>query len=256
MQDWRIVAASVVGATHRAIGTFSQDNFGASEIPQFNGIPVLVAVVADGAGSAEHSATGAEAAIDAFRDCVFAYLMHSEVADANQDDVRRWLRVARDAVLQAAAMRSVTPRQLACTFLGAVVSPSKALFVQIGDGVMAYKIDCDQKWLIAINPQRGKYRNETFFITDDNALAQANIYELDGCLSFLALTTDGLEDLCMDRATSSPYQPFFDAIFSTIQSAGPEVPEHDLERALEKYLDSDAVNEITGDDKTLVLACR
>lgn len=253
---WRIVAASVTGAAHRAKGLGSQDNLGVNEIYERNGEPVLVAAVSDGAGSAAHSATGAATAIDAFRDCVFAYLKRADLAEADENEVRRWLQVARDAVLQTAMEQTITPRQMACTFLGAVVGPSKALFVQVGDGLMTFQLVRGGDWHAPISPQRGEYRNETFFITDEDALSRATTFEMRDRLTVLALSTDGLEDLCMERATSAPYAPFFDALFATIHGANPQTTDDDMTQALERYLDSEPVNGITGDDKTLVLASR
>lgn len=253
---WRVVAASVTGTAHRFNAQGGQDRFGVGEIRQCNGEPVLVAAVSDGAGSAPRSAEGAATAVDAFRDSVFAYLQHRDLARAGDAEIRDWLMAARAAVLNRASAEGEPARAYACTLLGAVIGSSHTLFVQIGDGVIGFKISRDGHWHTPIGPQRGEYRNETFFITDDDALVKAAHFRIQKSVALLVLSTDGLEDLYMDRATSALYAPFFDALFSTIRCAGPQASEDELAQALERYLDSDAVNELTGDDKTLILACR
>lgn len=226
------------------------------ELCQRNGEPVLVAAVSDGAGSAPRSAEGAAATIDAFRDSVFAYLVQGDLAQAGDMEMREWVQAARNGVLRLAASQCEPPRSYACTLLGAVIGNSHALFMQIGDGVIGFKISHGGRWHAPINPQRGEYRNETFFITDEDALTRAASFRIPASVAVLALSTDGLEDLCIERASAALYPPFFDALFAAIHRAGSQTSEDELTQALERYLDSDSVNELTGDDKTLILASR
>lgn len=59
--NWRIAHASAIGTAHINQGTECQDRFGCEIIETKNG-EVLIAVVADGAGSTTDGQTGAEIA--------------------------------------------------------------------------------------------------------------------------------------------------------------------------------------------------
>lgn len=249
-----MVACAVAGSAHRAAGTQRQDEFGVAEVPQRDGSAVLVAAVADGAGSAPFSGEGASAAIDGFRVAVSAYLDDGSVDEAGEIQLAAWLAAARAAVSRLAAERDLPARQFACTFLGAVVGASVALFVQVGDGMMVCQAAKENSWHAPIEPQRGEYRNETYFLSDDDAERRAATCVLRVPLMRVALSTDGLEDLYFERSSGTPYAPFFEAVFETV--ATPQATDDDLSRALERYLDSEAVNALTSDDKTLVLAAR
>jgi len=69
----------------------------------------------------------------------------------------------------------------------------------------------------------------------------------------VALLTDGLQMLALNFAARKPHAPFFEPLFTALRGA---VSPDDLVVPLRAFLDSDAVNSRTDDDKTLVLATR
>ena len=168
---------------------------------------------------------------------------------------RTWLAAARGAILDLAAARDAPASEFACTFLGAVVDESRAILMQVGDGVIVYRAAGAKAWLPACWPQHGEYRNETVFLTDNAFDQYAHIGDLRCSLELVALASDGLEDLCLHRAARRVVAAYFETLFATLQGAGTD-EDHQLSAALERYLRSDVLNEHTDDDKTLILAAR
>jgi hypothetical protein len=135
------------------------------------------------------------------------------------------------------------------------VAPDEAFALQIGDGIIAARAACDGPWHIAFWPQKGEHHNETHFLTDTDAASHILVSTLGTGMARLAICSDGLETLCLDWAKRVVFSPFFDEITRTVL-AQPAESCLELQPALERYLASEAVNDMTDDDKTLVLAVR
>ena len=142
-------------------------------------------------------------------------------------------------------------RQLACTFLGAVVGDDWAAFVQIGDGAIVF--DGEAGYELAFWPDNGEYANTTRFLTDEDYRSHLRIEIVARPVSELALLTDGLQMLALDYAQVQVHGPFFTPLFRTVRN-GPA--EDVLRAALLGFMDSRPVNDRTDDDKTLLLATR
>ena len=105
------------------------------------------------------------------------------------------------------------PRDYACTFLGAVIGPRIAAFLQIGDGaiVIADTEDGNDGHTWVVWPQHGEFANSTFFITMENA---SQIMEFDrreasderSFIRELVMFSDGLERF--DPRHAGPHRPF------------------------------------------------
>lgn len=253
--QWRVVGASAPGTGHLARSAPCQDRFVAEAIRSERGEWVLIAAVADGAGSAGQAEQGAHAAVEGFIDCVVESLRSVTVADLPEGTPLIWLKAMQENVLEEATKAGRDPSEYACTFLAAVVGEGAGLFVQIGDGVIAVRRPAEAEWNPPCLPQHGEYVNQTWFLTNADALERAQIRRLEGRMDQVALTSDGLEGLCMDRTTSQPFSPFFDALMATI-SAAADAELDKLAPGLERFLASDGVNARTDDDKSLVLATR
>lgn len=65
--------------------------------------------------------------------------------------------------------------------------------------------------------------------------------------------SDGLQSLCLDYAKRVPHEGFFLPMIQTLRGIKNA---SDLNDPLKAFLDSDAVNERTDDDKTLIIAVR
>ena len=102
-----------------------------------NGSEVLIASIADGAGSAVHSAVGAERAVAAFhRAFADEARADPELAFLTEPRALAWLAALQADIAGVATEQGYASRDYACTFLGAIVGPSVATFIQIGDGAI------------------------------------------------------------------------------------------------------------------------
>jgi hypothetical protein len=252
--SWRIVQASVTGVTHRNSGTECQDACVVQQLFTPDGIPVLTLVAADGAGSATRSREGAERACQILlAECA------NWLAQATEDDWQptvalSWLHLVQASLAQHAADAGLPLREFACTLLGAIVAPDRALFLQIGDGAIV--IGTEDGYQPVFWPQGGEYPNETWFVTDVNAASRLECTTLTESIDEIALLTDGLQSLALHYQSRQAHEPFFRPMFQSLRDYPEAGCLEALTQALEQFLDSPAVNQRTHDDKTLILATR
>jgi Protein phosphatase 2C len=256
-RSWRLAAASRVGARHLETGKVCQDSQSARVVTIANGARYLVVAVSDGAGSADCAEIGSQIATGAF-----VHHVTSSLDGASSERVATVLPMealieARRKILERAQEDGLPPRSYACTFIGVVAGPRQTVFVQVGDGAALFRErgDAAGGWRVAIAPQRGEYVNETYFLTDETALAQAELRVVDTPIDDVAVTTDGLQDQAMGLTLAEGNPGFLDPLFATLLASDPADTEM-LNEALERFLDSEAANRSTDDDKTLVLASR
>ena len=243
---WNLTCASVAGTAHG--GGVCQDHADGWVVATPAG-PVLIAAVADGAGSAAHSDVGARVAVAAF----LAAAEASGCDPMTDDNLRTWFDAARAAVARAAEGRDVPLRQLACTLLVAIVGSTWAWFAQIGDGLIVFDGLEPAGFAFAFWPDSGEYVNTTRFLTDADYATRLRFDRLSRPVSRLALLTDGLQMLALDYATAEVHGRFFAPLFAVVAAA---TDRDRLRSDLAGWLDSPRINARTDDDKTLVLATR
>ena len=95
----------------------------------------------------------------------------------------------------------------------------------------------------------------TFFITDHDWPQHLHFEMRHASFTDVALMTDGLQRLALHFENRSPHPPFFEPMFDALSGAAPGFAS-DLEASLVAFLQSEAVNLRTDDDKSLVLATR
>jgi hypothetical protein len=210
--------------------------------------------VADGAGSAERSGEGAQLAV---RQALSA--LEAALAEKWSQDQAGWetllhkaFEQASQAVVQLAKAEDVLPRVFATTLTCAVAWDEGLAVAQIGDGVVVARRG-DGGLFAATEPQHGEYANETFFITQDDALERMRASFYPEPAQELALLTDGLMRLALNTATNEPHQPFFDPLLAFAAQAEDAVQAREQ---LAAFLASERVCARTDDDKTLLLAAR
>jgi len=183
-----------------------------------------------------------------------AWLTQATDADWNPALAESWLERVQTALKQQAINAGLPVREFACTLLGAVIAVDRALFLQIGDGAII--INAGDGYRPVFWPQGGEYPNETFFVTDANAAESLECALLTEPIIEIALLTDGLQPLALHYQSRQAHEPFFRPLFQCLR----DYPETgcllELAAALERFLDSPAVNQRTHDDKTLILASR
>lgn len=245
---WKLVFGSVQGTSHVQSGMPCQDYCAGTIVGT-----TLVAACADGAGSAEFSHLGSKAAVDHFMQAAVDHF--TEVASGEsvptKEQVENWVDAARERLLEEATANESTPRQLACTFLAALVGDGWAAFAQVGDGVIVF--DGLAGYDFAFWPDNGEYANTTRFLSEDDYQQHLRVEIVERQISELAVLTDGLQMLALDIAASKAHDRFFTPLFKTVRN-GPH--ESDLQTSLLEFMGSERVNERTDDDKSLILATR
>lgn len=255
--DWRYAFTSVTGTSHTRGATPCQDASACQVLHTQTGAPVLVALVTDGAGSASHSAEGAQLACALLRDEIATLLdTGGAIEEITREFAVAWLTHFQHAIAERAEAQGCAAREFACTLLAAIVGEECSVFFQVGDGAIVVATQDepdDYAWVFW--PQRGEYENMTMFITDPRAADHLE-HELGaGRYAEVALFTDGLQRLALHFASMSVHNPFFRPIFPPLRAGLPGyLP--DLSAALAHFLATPAVNSRTDDDKTLVLATR
>lgn len=252
--DWRYLFASVPGSSHLRRGAHCDDASVVVEGHLANGSPVLIAAVADGAGTASRSSVASKLACRVLTAQISeAVSIIDDLAPLDGDRARSWVAHVVDQLNREADREGVAIREYATTLLAAAVGPKDAVFLQIGDGAMFVGQGDDYPWVFW--PQHGEYANTTNFITDRDALNRLEVDHRREEIKEVALMTDGLEHLALNFRDQATHDPFFAPPFGQLrqQAAGHCIW---LEQGLEAWLKSDLVNGRTDDDKTLILASR
>jgi hypothetical protein len=245
---WRAIGASVAGTSHAVTMTRCQDFCAYAIVRRPDGGEVLLAALADGAGSAASSHHGARTAVET----VLAVLRERAEAgdDLGESDALDALRAARERVLGVAAEYEHAARDYASTLLVAVAGAEGGVALQVGDGAIV--VD-DGELRAATWPAQGEYANSTHFLIEDDALDRVQCAQL-GAVRRLALFSDGLQALALHYESRAAHEPFFAPFFGYLETS--EKAEDEIEGELRAYLESGSVNARTDDDKSLVLAVR
>jgi len=256
---WRVVQASSVGTSHIENGEACQDECLAGTFCAPDSEEYFLGLVSDGAGSASHGRFGAEAACEKGRSVIERWV-RKEVALSRLtlETVTSWVVAIRQHICQAADAKGVTPRDFACTLLGAVVGTKAAAFFQVGDGAIVIR-DGDSFHPV-FWPDAGEYANMTYFVTDEDALVHLRrkiwLSSRESSLpGEVAMFSDGLQRLALVYESRTAYKPFFEPMFGTLRKVNPAACDM-LSDQLALFLGNPKVNERTDDDKTLVLATR
>lgn len=251
---WKIVRASVAGTSHTDVNQPCQDDCYADVIRGADGLEYFVCVVSDGAGSAKEGGKGAELACVNARSNIDATLKNMGLPLLDKGVVEEWVKDIQRAIYETAEVNGLTVRDYACTLLGAVISPNKASFFQIGDGAIVASGGCTQG--VVFWPDSGPYANMTYFVTEEDALDHLHVNVINAHIDEIALFSDGIQRLALSFENRTPHTPFFEPMLQVLRKARLDECET-LDEQLARFLNSPQINERTDDDKTLVLAtCR
>lgn len=245
---WRVIGASVQGVSHIKTGQPCQDAHAWSVLP--NGI--LLAAVADGAGSAALAEIGAQLAAQTAVSFLQRELSENELPGneaAWQALLFEALKTARQRLEDEAQTRSCALRDLATTLIVVAATAELAATAHVGDG--AAVLNTADEMLLLAAPQASEYVNETTFLISADYLSAAQFSCWRGQARQLALFTDGLQRLALQMPLQKPHAPFFAPLFQFAANAGAAA-----ETQLAEFLRSPRIAERADDDLTLLLAAR
>ena len=241
---WHVAGAKTAGHSHRAADQSAQDAYGSRIIAGPDGGATLLAAVADGAGSAPYAEQGAAYAVTQS----LAYLAGPE--PQNHPDAAT-ICAALD-LRQLAEESGHDPGDYATTLLVSFLTPDCLTVTQVGDGAVVYR-DAAEQWHTALPPQRGQYANETKMLTDPDLAPAHRVIRPDAGITALAVFTDGLQNLVLQKPGWHPHAPFFDGLFGWLQ----QQPDTDAaEKGLIQLLEAPGTRRRTTDDLTILTAYR
>jgi len=250
MSAWTWAVASRCGVSHVRAGERRQDAFACRTLTCPNA--TLIAVLCDGAGSAEMGGEGASLAARTI--ALKAHASCGGTLDGVTDDlIWSWVGDARDRIATAAKKRGLKPRDFATTMICTISNGRETIVAHIGDGCSVVQDASDRSWHAVTWPSHGQYASATFFITDDPQ-PKLIIQRYSQPVSAIVAFTDGLERLALELAAEKPHAPFFDAIIGPVGASQVVGRDAALSAALARYLDSDTITSRTDDDKTLLVA--
>lgn len=245
---WQVVHARAAGTSHLSSGLPCQD----AVVWRGLSSGLLAVALADGAGSAAMSETGAELAVTAALQA-----LEDSAANQNPDELTAWgeavqaaLRSARERLLVEAESTGSPPNSYATTLTCLVAAGNWLVLGQVGDGVLVVRTPQGDHYTLT-QAQRGEYANETLFLTMPEALEKAYVQAVELDLAGLALMSDGLLRLAVQLPDYTPHTPFFLPLWAFAARSGPST--HANEQ-LGEFLKSERVCSRTDDDKSLLLA--
>jgi hypothetical protein len=247
---WRYASGQSTGSSHEKLGKPCQDRVACTTV---DADATFIAVVADGAGTADLAHVGAEIAVTTVSSV--AQLGVRAGRTDYPDILREAAALARQRLVEAALERKSQPRDLACTLLAVIIAPMGGGALQIGDGVIVIG-EQPLAWRWVFWPQKGEYANSTFFLSDEKALAKAEVAALTDDVLDVALMSDGLEPLAMQFAARTTHEPFFRTVLAPLHTFAEHGRAPLLTEGLSTLLGSPGVRARTDDDATLVIATR
>lgn len=261
--NWRTAQASAIGLAHINQNTSCQDRL-LCRVINANGGEVLVAVIADGAGSAEKGFRGAELVCRLFIDEISAFLdsASASVKSLTEDFGKRWITYFQQKVAETARADGKTARDYASTLVAAVIGETGAVFYQIGDGgIVISDSGLPKSYRFAVAPAESEYVNMTDFVTDAAASERLRFNLVEETIEDLILFSDGIFPIAVDYQTNQPHEPFLIPMIAPLRNLNSSSTNgngagNDLNEKLEKFLASPKLNEKTDDDKTIILASR
>ncbi len=252
---WRYAHASAVGLSHKNQDTNCQDRFACETFAAGEG-EILVAAVADGAGSTSEGEKGAETACETFIVEVKSFLNSKDASinSLNEEFAKHWILHFQTKIKEEASKKDKDLREFASTLVGAVIGREKAVFYQVGDGGAVFSTDGKPaSYRFGVEPADAEYVNMTDFLTDETAVEALRFAKVDEAIEDLILFSDGIYSVAVDFKNNSPHEPFLIPMIAPLRNST-EV--NGLNQKLENFLSSPKLNEKTDDDKTIVLASR
>ncbi len=247
---YRVVAASVQGTSHRKSALPCQDAYAYAELPTGE----LLALLADGAGSATYGGEGATLAVatalTTLQDALAKYRPTSR--QAWRVVLQSSFAAAQRALQVEATKRAIAVRHLASTLLVLILTEEETICGLVGDCAAVIQ-SADGTLRSLCPPQRGDYANTTNFIVYPDLSTVLDIQQWPAAAARAALFSDGLAPLAMNLARNEPHVPFFEPLLAFVQAAEETVV---AAGQLADFLGSARVNARTDDDKTLVLVQR
>lgn len=248
---WKVAGASVIGKQHERAGGRCEDAWSSARRVFPSGHEALAVCVSDGAGSAANGWAGAQMVSRVLANWLVDNT--EKVFGGAPDHRKRVIASSLKRVLRRAAAGSgAALKSYACTIVAVLTTmDGRWLTVHLGDGAIVGSFGGTLRIVSA--PQKGQFANETFFVTDNDAIRRIDIQSGEvgdptPPPEAFALFTDGVEGSLVNRRTGDVSR-----VLATMFNWLVTNPEVDVAAALETSL-SQVFREQTGDDCSLAIA--
>lgn len=250
---WKVAGASVIGKQHEQAGGRCEDAWSSSRRALASGHEALAVCVSDGAGSAENGWAGAQMTSRVLANWLVDNI--EKVFGEDAADRKRLIASTLKRILRrAAASSGAALKSYACTIVAVLTTTdSRWLTVHLGDGAIVGSFGGALRAVSV--PRKGEFANETFFVTDSDAIESIDIQSgeiMAGNSSpppcAFALFTDGVEGSLVNRRTGEVSKAFGGMFDRLLKDSETEVA-----AALE-YTLTHVFRERTGDDCSLAIA--
>ena len=114
-------------------------------------------------------------------------------------------------MIQLAATSGISLREYAATLTALIQANGRAASAQVGDG--AGVVGAVAGWMLTSEPQRGEHANETWFITQEDAIYRRCVSaEIIG-VQRVMVGAEGMMGLTLKQPGNVRYAPYFDGAF-------------------------------------------
>jgi len=246
--QWKVVASSVPGTSHREQNIPCQDAYQWSVENN-----ILIAVVSDGAGSASKSDIGSQVVSNTITEHMQGFCSdQNKMSDSDflKQEITNAIEKARKLLL--AENNEALLEDYYATIVGCICTPTVGLFFQIGDGLGAAVYNNDWQNCIMSLPENGEFSDQTYFYTQDNWQEHLRFSAFDPEVQYLILMSDGAMSFAAAKQLKGLESKFMVPVSHYLE----QNDQQQGNTALESTLDSPKTYSITGDDKTLLWVAR
>lgn len=239
--------ASCIGESHKGNNIPLQDAFKVFSSARKK---YVVAVVADGAGSAKHAEVGAERITEAFETEL------KKLCDAGLpvsfDGFKETVFFAIQFARRSLVADGYVLNDCHATIVACLIFRDRCFTAHLGDGLQVVLVREPSGAIAACvsEPENGDAVNETFFFTEDSWHEHLRLTEIPKNILGCLLMSDGMEDFVWNSKTGLKFGfcgPLIERAFD-----GNRVGKS-LNEMLGSVVQDPRTNEFTADDKTLCL---
>lgn len=241
----KLYGASVIGTSHLATYTPCHDAHTYRILPDNLG---YIACVSDGMGSASRAELGSLTASLFVVDFLEKHL-NLDMSDSEVIQLIKEGYVQTNQLLEETAdLHELNIKDLNATLLVFVSIQDRQFFGQVGDCTAIGKSGDTYKVLVP--QQRGEYANATFSICNMESIDNGLFEKCDAFYPMIALMSDGIESISISAKDSVVSSLFFEPFFKVFLHKN--YNQLEVQKSLERFLQSERINKKTDDDKTLL----
>jgi len=242
-KKWKIIASSVAGPSHINRGEKCEDHYN-----YFSKNDNFIAIISDGAGSADFGKIGARIICDSFIDI----FKKTNLKNAEEKIIKAVKLARKRAILHRMnkTKSSGNLSDFSATLLGVMMFKDKGYFFHIGDGAAIGFNHGEFNNFKTSMPHNGNYSNETFFYTMKDWQKHLRITPIED-FNRIVLMSDGVSNFAFKKKTKKLEDNFIIPINDFLSKTKLKTK---ARAALKNTLNNKEAQKLSSDDKTLLWA--